>query len=168
MKTEIKKVLLLIAIAMSNIGIVQSAEVDNVLLLKFKDGQSVEFRLLDYPNITFDSDYTYIKSKTMTSAVSYAYSEIEKIVFSKSSESSVPSIEEDKNKLVFEYLDANTVLISGVEDANKYVRIYSTEGKAVQTDVQRDDNQVRISLSGLNSGVYIIKVDKYSFKIYKK
>ena len=61
--------------------------------------------------------------------------------------------------------DGNTLYINTKE---KDVKVYSADGKLVETDVNVSDDMVAVSTAKLIKGVYVVKVGKTSFKFMKR
>ena len=72
-----------------------------------------------------------------------------------------------KNTLGLQFVNAQTVVVNGVTDGMS-AGLYGVDGKAVSADIERGDRQVTFHLNSLSQGVYIIRIGKQSFKIYKK
>lgn len=69
--------------------------------------------------------------------------------------------------LRFTVVDASTVRVNGAEETAK-VSVYDARGQQVDADVQRLGNIFLVRLARQPQGLYIIKVNNNTFKIYKK
>ena len=69
--------------------------------------------------------------------------------------------------LRFTVVDASTVRVTGAEETAK-VSVYDARGQQVDADVQRVNNILFVRLARQPQGLYIIKVNNNTFKIYKK
>lgn len=69
--------------------------------------------------------------------------------------------------LRFTVVDASTVRVTGAEETAK-VSVYDARGQQVDADVLRSANTLLVCLSRQPQGLYIIKVNNNTFKIYKK
>jgi len=69
--------------------------------------------------------------------------------------------------LRFTVVDASTVRVTGAEETAK-VSVYDARGQQMDADVQRLDNILIVRLAQQPQGLYIIKVNNNTFKIYKK
>lgn len=69
--------------------------------------------------------------------------------------------------LSFKFIDGENVVISGAGEQSA-VKIYSATGVQVGADVRRNADELNISLTGLQSGIYIINVGTETFKVRVK
>lgn len=69
--------------------------------------------------------------------------------------------------LRFKVIDASTVRVIGAEETAK-VSVFDARGQQVDADVQRMDDILLVRLARQPQGLYIIKVNNNTFKIYKK
>jgi hypothetical protein len=69
--------------------------------------------------------------------------------------------------LRFTVIDDRTVRITGAEETAK-VTVFDARGQQVGADVLRSENILLVRLARQPQGLYIIKVNNNTFKIYKK
>lgn len=96
--------------------------------------------------------------------------------------SSMLNLEFDKNDILGYTFESNPTGIKAVKDdveiVNDYGRmffrnlrpqdkviVYTIKGECVQTQIERNDNEIMLPLSALPSGTYIVKVKEKSVKI---
>lgn len=151
-----------------------AANTGDALIVEFNDADEAEqyFYLADTPKVEFGQDVVYIISNDFTTQ--FDYSLIKRIYLGDNSQSSVDpgpatSLEEETtpNRFTFQYVDGQTVRMTGVDDATK-VALFSIDGKRMSMEAERNDDEVTIHLGGLQRGFYVIKTNKQSFKIYKR
>lgn len=80
---------------------------------------------------------------------------------------SVESVESIGNVLSFRFVDGENVVIAGV-DNNMTISVIRADGAQVAASIDRNADVANISLSGLQPGIYIIKVGVESFKVRVK
>ncbi|MBR4698710.1 MAG: T9SS type A sorting domain-containing protein [Prevotella sp.] len=169
-----RKFYILLFAVLSVFGKANAANTGDALIVEFNDDSQAEeyFYLAEKPEVEFGADVVYIKSSSFTTE--FDYSSIKRIYFgddSKPSDTPGPvtdiANEPTPNRFTFEYVDGQTVRMTGVDEAMQ-VALYSIDGKRMSTDAERNGDEVTIHLAGLQHGFYIIKTNKQSFKIYKK
>lgn len=69
--------------------------------------------------------------------------------------------------LRFQYTDGQTVVIDGIAP-NARPDLYSLDGKVMPVDAEQHEMRLTIHLGHLPKGYYIIRIDKKTFKLYKK
>ncbi len=149
------------------LGTMMATHDGDVLKITFRDGTYIGVLLEDRPVITFTTDSLILKADNFTMALPYQYSYIAKIEFEDNATTGIDQATADNYKLRITYLDGENVIISGVEEKMSW-RVFCLDGKQVQAPASRVGQELTISLTPLVSGVYIIRVDNYSFKIRKK
>lgn len=169
-----RKFYILLFAVLSVFGNASAANTGDALIVEFNDDSQAEeyFYLAEKPHVEFGTDVVYIISSSFTTE--FDYSSIKRIYFGDDSQASdapgpVTDIanEPAPNRFTFEYVDGQTVRMTGVDEAMQ-VAIYSIDGKRMAMDAERNGDEVTIRLGDLQRGFYIIKTNKQSFKIYKK
>ena len=173
-----RKFYILLFAVLSVFGKANAANTDEVevisLIVEFTeeaDSKDELFKLAETPVVQFGTDSIYICSTSLS--MQFEYSKVKQIYFGDNTvEPEIPdistSVDEHKSShFTFEYVDGQTVRMTGVDEAMQ-VALYSIDGKRMSTDAERNGDEVTIHLAGLQHGFYIIKTNKQSFKIYKK
>ncbi len=150
-----------------NIGTMTATHDGDVLKIIFNDGTYIGVLLKNRPVITFTTDSLVLDADDFQMAVPKSYTDIEKIVFEDNAITGIEQPTADNHGLQITYLDGENVVISGVNDKMPW-RVYGLDGKQYQVNANLAGNMLTISLSSLVNGVYIIRIDNYSFKIRKK
>lgn len=154
-----KKVLLIIFIVSS---LVTQARESTSLLVYCKDGSFVTYVLSEEPKVSMLADSLLITTDGVS--VSYPLSEMWKFSFDKSDElDCVNDVLVDE--LCYSY-SSESIVFSGLPERS-YVRVYAIDGRLLHSS-RIDTESYRYSLSSLSSGVYVIEVNKKTFKISKK
>ena len=164
---QIKLFILTLTLSFFGIGTMMATHDGDVLKITFKDGSIVGVLLENRPVITFTTDSLVLTADNFTMAMPYQYTDIEKIEFEDNAITGIEQATVNNNELTITYLDGENVIISGVDDKMSW-RVYSLDGKQVQVPANRAGQVLTLSLAPLVNGVYIIRVDNYSFKIRKK
>lgn len=144
-----------------------SAEESSAMFLKLKSGETLIFKLLDKPCVTFDETYTYVKSSSMSTALPYAYADISRIEFGETTLTAISTAEKE-NLLQFVYVNPDIVVLKGKQMQGVKVQVFSPDGKMAPANCSYTEEGASISLAGLPAGTYIIRANKQSFKIFRK
>ena len=156
-----------------------NADTGDVLVVEPNNAedQTQQFYLSESPKIVFGADeiVVYHNATTAEEFTTFSYSQVKRIYITSlesSSEQSgeTTSVEEElkkENIFSFRYVDGQTVCIAGIEP-NTVIGLYSVNGQKIPMETNRSDNEVVISLSSLPRGIYVIRCNNQSFKIYKK
>ena len=126
---------------------------NTALVVELTNGQTANFLLQDKPTLTMAG--TQLKIATATVQASYERAEVKKFYFT---DGSTGVKEVLKNALVYKQTDADHLEISGLSQ-NERIAIYNTSGVQVGS-VSRDSDKAVISLSGLEKGIYLVRIGK--------
>lgn len=150
-------------------GTVLASHDGDVLRIVFKDGSEFGYSLDEKPVVTFDGTSVLVKTSnfSMTLPDNYSYSDIVKIDFVDKATTGIEKSSQGSQLVTITYLDGENVIISGVDKQAQW-RLFGIDGKQYQVPSNLAGDALTISLSPLVKGVYIIRIDKYSFKIRKK
>ena len=172
MKSHFKSFLLLIGL----LSLPLSALADYELLI-YEKGNNTEpvfsCWVTDKPILSFNQEVGSLTAtvSTVDQPVTIEFQKIDHIGL-REGEKPVTAIKEinngsSKNTLGLQFVNAQTVVVNGVTDSMS-AGLYGVDGKAASADIERGDRQVTFHLNSLSQGVYIIRIGKQSFKIYKK
>lgn len=166
---KIRMIILTFLLSLMGGGTILASHDGDILRITLKDGSEYGFKLEKKPVVTFDGTSVVVKTEdfSMTLPDTYSYSDIAKIDFVDSATSGIEKASQTGQQLTITYLDGENVIISGV-DEKMPCRLFGIDGKQYQVDSHLAGNALTISLAPLVKGVYIIRIDKYSFKIRKK
>lgn len=135
---------------------------DTSLVVELTNGQTANYLLQDKPTLTVAG--TQLKIATATVQASYERAEVKKFYFTTES-TRVNKIV--KNALVYRQTDANNLEISGLS-GDERITVCDMAGRTMGT-VSQTNGAALISLSGHQSGVYLIKVgNSQTIKFIKK
>lgn len=163
---QIKGIILTIILSFTGITPMVASHDGDVLKITTKNGV-YGYLLQSSPVLTFNTDSLYLMTDDFTMALPFSYNDIEKIEFEDNATSAVDQPKVKYYELKITYLDGENVIISGVDEKSQW-RVFGIDGKQVQVPADRVGQVLTLSLTPLISGVYIIRVDNYSFKIRKK
>ncbi|MBO5601779.1 MAG: hypothetical protein J5957_04130 [Prevotella sp.] len=164
---QIKGIILTIILSFFGITSMMATHDGDVLKITMKNGDIYGYLLQDRPVITFNTDSLYLTTDNFTMALPFSYNEIDKIEFEDNAITGVDQPTVNHHELKITYLDGEHVIINGVDEKSQW-RVFGIDGKQVQVPADRAGQVLTFSLTPLISGVYIIRVDNYSFKIRKK
>lgn len=129
------------------------------LVLWQKDGSKVLFNLSERPQVTMGDDM--VKVKTVKISAEYDIEDIRKMTYDFSDPDAIKNILfSDKP---FSVTDRSIAFIPSETDMN--VSIVSANGMVVKELVVSKDEPTAVSLSGMTSGVYLVKVNGVTYKI---
>lgn len=130
------------------------------------DGTETVFILSNQPTITFDTNKVYINSSEFSATLT----DVKEFYF-KTESSPVTSIETVKENntsaFTFKYVDGHTAYLYGCS-ANMRIEVYSLNGAKAPASIERSGTAAVVRLDQLQAGVYIIRANSQSFKIYKR
>lgn len=165
--SQLKGIILAILLSFFGLTSMMATHDGDVLKITMKNGDIYGYLLQDRPVITFNTDSLYLTTDNFTMALPFSYNDIDKIEFEDNAITGVDQPTASHHELKITYLDGVHVIISGVDEKSQW-RVFSIDGKQVQVPADRVGQVLTFSLTPLISGVYIIRVDNYSFKIRKK
>ena len=126
---------------------------NTTLVVELTNGQTANYLLQDKPVLTMEG--TRLNIKTEAVQTDYERSLVKQFYFA---DGSTGVKEVLKNALVYKQTDADHLEISGLSQ-NERIAIYNTSGVQVGS-VSRDSDKAVISLSGLQKGIYLVKIGK--------
>lgn len=129
-----------------------------------KTGETLKYSFDDEPTFVLGSTVV-LKSKSVeVSDQELAYGNILKIYVTQSEASGINETQATTGTFRF---SANEAFFGNVGE-NAKVSFYSVDGKQVNVDVQHLGQDVKVDLSSLSKGLYIIKVNNKSYKLLTK
>lgn len=138
-----------------------NAEVTTNLIVCAKDGTKTKYALTEKPVITFSKTNLIVSTKSVN--VSYSLDDFSHFTYESRDITSVENILESSSfnfsgdKLLFTDLNIDTS-----------VSIYNLDGVLLISKLLAKNNNYAISLSDLQSGAYVVKVNKSTYKIIKR
>ena len=123
------------------------------LVVELADGQTANYLLQDKPVLTMEG--TRLNIKTETVETDYERSLVKRFFFTGES-AGVKEV--SKCAMVYKQTDADHLEISGLSQGDR-IAIYNTAGVQVGS-VSRDSDKAVVSLSGLQRGIYLVKIGK--------
>ena len=127
-----------------------------------KDGTSVAYALDEEPMITFSETDMIIKSKSIE--VNFVLENMDRITYGDSDASGIRSIKSDEP--IYRW-DGEALIFPSLV-CNSTVSLYSLNGRMVFTENIKESGEYSFSLSNLNAGVYVVKVNNITYKLIKK
>lgn len=128
------------------------------------------FELNNLPTVSFSAEGITVKSGSLEAYL--PYNDVDSIAFHSTDNgvtTSMTDLNDDSQKTTirFRYLDGQTIEVRGVP-AGVRVEQYTIDGKATRLDKQQMGDLLTIRLHHLPKGVYIIRIDNQTYKIFKK
>ena len=141
---------------------VKAADEVETLIIQMKNGSENAFFLKDKPKVTFEG--SNLKVSATTGDVSYALADVLRFTYAKKSPTGISEQVENPTDVTFE----GDVLVISQLKANAVASIYALDGKLIRQLKPHRAGTYRISLSGLPSGLYLVKADNVTYKITKR
>lgn len=133
------------------------------LVLWHANGKTTEISLSKKPRVTFSADKVLVKG----SGINFEYSANDIVKFTYKKEDVVNDIDAPNNEVNF-FRDEEHIVFNGIKSTDE-VALYKLNGSRVPVQLTHsDDNKVTLSLSGIPSGIYILKVNGKTTKITKQ
>ena len=133
------------------------------LVLWHANGKTTEISLSKKPRVTFSADKVLVKG----SGINFEYSANDIIKFTYKKEDVVNDIDAPNNEVNF-FRDEEHIVFNGIKSTDE-VALYKLNGSRIPVQlIHSDDNKVTLSLSGIPSGIYILKVNGKTTKITKQ
>lgn len=128
------------------------------------DGASQDIELNNRPTLVFEKNSLTIS----TSGDSFLFSNIAKFTFSEKTASVPTNIEENSvvQKPTLRISDSDVTFVNVGADAK--VDVYSVSGQRVLSVVGTSSKDVTVDWASFPRGIYIFRVNNYSFKLLKK
>lgn len=158
-----KYIYLTILLAMYSLLPVMASNEGDAVVVETRDGSLSIFVFTDKPVISFDGKNLTINTKTATL---FDFGVVKKVYFEDQVVTDIANPLQT-GKPTFRFIDRETIVISGVDGAS-HVSLYTLDGKNIPADARIVNDEVTLSLTGLHTGVYIIKTNSHSFKFNKK
>ena len=126
---------------------------NTTLVVELTNGQTANYLLEDKPVLTMEG--TRLNIKTDAVQTDYERSLVKRFYFI---EGSTGVKEVSKDALMYRQTDSDHLEISGLSQ-NDRIAIYNTSGVQVGS-VSRNSDKAIVSLSGLERGIYLVKIGK--------
>lgn len=128
------------------------------------DGSSQDIELNKRPTLIFDKNSLTIS----TTGDSFLFSDIAKFIFSEKTTSVPTNIDDDAlvQKPTLRITDSEVTFFNVGADAK--VDVYSVSGQKVLSVAGSSSNDVTVDWASFSRGIYIFRVNNYSFKLLKK
>lgn len=140
----------------------RSADIKDVMLMRMKDKTEKEFRLATKPEVTFENGEVIVWTPQTETRIGVEIGDVASFEFVNSS--SVPTIGADRVSVSF---DNDAVTIGGLPEGSP-LGLYDISGIEVGRSVAGVGGEVRMDISTLPAGVYILCCKGISFKVYRR
>lgn len=136
----------------------------SALVVKMINGDVESFILSEKPVATFEGGFLKVASSKVES--SFPRHDVKEVYFDKV-ETGIKQV--TMNELRFVYQDDSEILLYGLTETDKLIRVYDVNGMLSHADVKLEGNSASINLSSLRKGVFFIKIgNRQSIKIIRK
>ena len=143
-------------------GIVMTARQREQLIILGKDGTKIAYALTDKPKITFTDSDLVVSVNGLTS--NYLLINLLGITYS---ESDVTNISNAKDDFPLFYMNGNKLMFHKIK-RDMALFLYKIDGSLVFKKRISKDSDTTISLSSIESGIYVLQINGTVFKIIKK
>lgn len=161
--TPIKKISLLLAIYCISISI--QANIGKNLVVEKNSGEKNTFLLSQTPVLTFD-DRT-LKITIDGESFYFQIDDVKQYYFEIISEPSKIITNNSCQNYTIHCLDDNTVLIVGIK-SHDIIKLFSIDGKNYSNYVSIGNGEATVSFRSLPLGVYIVRINNQSLKVFSK
>lgn len=152
----------LLVILMAVPFLARSADIKDVMLMRMKDKTEKEFRLASKPEITFENGEVIVWTPQTATRVGVEIGDVANFEFVDSS--SVDAIGEDRVGVSF---DNDAVTVSGLQEGSA-LALYDISGFEVARSIAGAGGEVRLDISNLPAGVYVLRGKGISLKVYRR
>ena len=142
--------------------IVMTAKQREQLIILGKDGTKIAYALTDKPKITFTDSDLVVSVNGLTS--NYLLINLLGITYS---ESDVMNISNAKDDFPLFYMNGNKLMFHKIK-RDMALFLYKIDGSLVFKKRISKDSDTTISLSSIESGIYVLQINGTVFKIIKK
>ena len=132
------------------------------LIILGKDGTKIAYALTDKPKITFTDSDLVVSVNGLTS--NYLLINLLGITYS---ESDVMNISNAKDDFPLFYMNGNKLMFHKIK-RDMALFLYKIDGSLVFKKRISKDSDTTISLSSIESGIYVLQINRTVFKIIKK
>ena len=132
------------------------------LVVWAKDGTQVAYVLAEKPKVTFTDTDLVITSNGVE--VNYSLDNMARFTYEDNTTTAITNLQTGKASVK---LDGESLLFPALK-ANSTVSLYSLNGTLIFQKKIQEDGKYAFSLSNLNTGVYIVKVNGITYKITLK
>ena len=143
-------------------GIVMTARQREQLIILGKDGTKIAYALTDKPKITFTDSDLVVSVNGLTS--NYLLINLLGITYS---ESDVMNISNAKDDFPLFYMNGNKLMFHKIK-RDMALFLYKIDGSLVFKKRISKDSDTTVSLSSIESGIYVLQINGTVFKIIKK
>ena len=143
-------------------GVVMTARQREQLIILGKDGTKIAYALTDKPKITFTDSDLVVSVNGLTS--NYLLINLLGITYS---ESDVMNISNAKDDFPLFYMNGNKLMFHKIK-RDMALFLYKIDGSLVFKKRISKDSDTTISLSSIESGIYVLQINGTVFKIIKK
>lgn len=133
----------------------------NTLVIKLCSGETTNYLFTDKPKLTFNGTQLVIKSDSYE--VTYELQQLERYYFIKTQTDGINAPQSANDKFDFR----NDLLFMTGLKSGDLVSVYTTAGQLATSVSAGSDGNAVISLTGMQSGTYIVKYGNVSTKIRK-
>lgn len=155
-----KKLVLLVLSLLPLASLSYGQSNQSALIVNHKDGTQTRVELSTRPNVTFQNDSVNIASTSVT--LKYAVADVARFTY----ENVGSGILSTKNDATYR-MDGDNLYFTGIATADK-ISLYTAEGKLLPVKLLSSASGFCLSISGLPSGIYLLKVNGRTAKIVKK
>ncbi len=140
---------------------VANAEVTTNLIICAKDGTKTEYALTEKPVITFSKTNLIISTKSVN--VSYPLDDFSHFAYESRN---ITSVEDVLGSSSFNF-SGDKLLFTNLK-IDTYLYLYNLDGALLISKHLVKNNNHAVSLSELQPGTYVVKVNKSAYKIIKR
>lgn len=147
------------------IGATGTTESRYYFTLWLRTGETIEYLYNEHPRVIPSEEFLIIYSTQGT--MLYAQKDVHKFTTRRKTDEETTSIEHSLNKDT-KFIQSGDLVHLSCFRPESIVRIFSVNGKLLQTNSISYDGTLTLDISNLNRGIFVISTDGITFKILKK
>ena len=154
--------MLLLWLGASLPGLADDTVTLNDLVVWTRDGAKTVFELRQDPSVTFEEGGLVVRSNGMEA--NFSISDLLRWTYQQRTVSGISEVGADRTH---PFMDGEQLVISQLKEGAT-VRVFAADGRQVMEKTMKRDGACRISLTRLQTGVYVVQVNTLTYKILKK
>lgn len=132
------------------------------LIILSKDGTKIAYALTDKPKITFTDSNLVVSVNGLTA--NYSLVNLLGVTYSESDATNISSVKDD---FPFFYMNGDKLMFNKVK-REMVLFLYKIDGSLVLKKRISKDSDTIVSLSPIESGIYVLQINGTAFKIIKR
>ena len=156
-----KKIICTILLVLMTVIEITAKQGEQLIILS-KDGTKIAYALTDKPKITFTDSNLVVSVNGLTA--NYSLVNLLGVTYSESDATNISSVKDD---FPFFYMNGDKLMFNKVK-REMVLFLYKIDGSLVLKKRISKDSDTIVSLSPIESGIYVLQINGTAFKIIKR